>query len=576
MPGSADFIQKTVHTLETGATALWIRRSLLLAGAITLAVYQFYYFRGLATSQAMDQAQIGREIASFHGWRTNFIRPRAIGQLSAHGKNVARNIQHDTYEAPLPPLADAIGLRLIKAHWKMSSRDLVYAGDKVIAAESIALFFLSIIVLFFVARRLFDQRLALLGCGLVLLCDMLWQYSLSGLPQMLMLLIFNGTLYALVRAIEARNADQATTRWLVAVGLGFAFLALAHALTFWMFMGAIIFIACYFRPRLRSALFVLGIVSVLYAPWLLRNFVLTGNPAGVAFYSIFDGVGHSEAMHMRMMGGDLGGGTALFRDKIIANFMSETGGLFGNLGWSVVALMFFVSFFHQFKNREAATLRWIILAMWAGALVGMSIYGVVPEQGVAANELHVLFIPIMTCFGLAWLLVQWNRLTFPDLARLGFIAALYLVSALPLIFDLPFFTPGGRPQIRWPPYVPPYIGVLNDWMKPNEIIASDMPWAVAWYADRRSVWLPENMQAFTELNDYGVLGGPVDGLYLTPVSGSDNKLRDVIKGDYKDWSQVILRNVDLQKFPLKWATLLGIESECVFFSDHDRSKATGQ
>jgi uncharacterized membrane protein YeaQ/YmgE (transglycosylase-associated protein family) len=434
MPGPADFIQKAVHTLETGATALWIRRSLLLAGAIVLAVYQFYYFRGLVTSQAMDQAQIGREIATFHGWRTNFIGPRAIAQLSAHGKNVARSIRHHTYEAPLPPLVDAIGLRLIKAHWKMSPRDLLYAGDKVIAAESIALFFLSIVVLFFVARRLFDQRLAFLACTFVILCDMLWQYSLSGLPQMLMLFIFNCTLYALVRAIEACHNERPTMLWLAAVGFGFALLALSHALTLWMFTGAMIFIACYFRPRLRPTLIVLGIVSAFYAPWLLRNFVLTGNPAGVAFYSLFDGVRHSEAMHMRMLGGDLGGAMALFRDKIIANFMTETSGLFGNLGWSVVALMFFVSFFHQFKNREAATLRWIILALWAGALAGMSVYGVTQEEGVAANELHVLFIPIMTCFGLAWLLVQWNRLMA---SRTG--SSWVYCCSLPRLHSAPYF-----------------------------------------------------------------------------------------------------------------------------------------
>jgi Dolichyl-phosphate-mannose-protein mannosyltransferase len=573
MPGSADFIQKTVHTLETGAVALWIRRSLLLVGAIVLAVYQIYYFRGLVTPQAMDQAQIGREIASFHGWRTNLIRPRAIGQLSAHGKNVARNIQHDTYEAPLPPLVDAVALRLVKAHWKISPRDLIYAGDKVIAGESVALFYLSIVALFFVARRLFDQRLAFLVCGLVLLCDMLWQYCLSGLPQMLMLVIFNSTLYALVRAIQARNSQQPTTMGLAAAGLGFGLLALSHALTLWMFVAALVFLVFYFRPRLRSTLIVLGIVIVLYAPWLLRNFVLTGNPAGVAIYSVLDGVRHSEAAHMRMLAGESGGaGVAPFRDKIIANFITETNGLFGHLGWSAVALMFFASFLHQFKSREASILRWMILAMWAGALLGMSVYGVTPEESVAANELHVLFIPIMSCFGLAWLLVQWSRLGFSEIARLGFVGSLYLVCALPLIFNLPLFTPSSRPQIHWPPYVPPFIGVLNDWMKPNEIIASDMPWAIAWYADRRSVWLPESVQRFTELNDYGVLGGPINGLYLTPVSGSQNKLGDIVKGDYKDWAPVILRNVDMQKFPLKWGTLLGIESECVFFSDHDRQK----
>jgi Dolichyl-phosphate-mannose-protein mannosyltransferase len=575
MPGPADFIQKMVHTLETGTVALWIRRSLLLVVAIALAVYQLYYFRGLATSQAMDQAQIGREIASGHGWSTKFIRPRAIAQLSTHGKNMSQ-IQYDTYEAPLPPLVDAIGLRLIKSHWKMSARDLVYAGDKVIAAESVALFLLSIVVLFFLARRLFDQRLAFLACGLVFLCDMFWQYSLSGLPQMLMLLIFNSTLYALVRALENKNGGQPTVKWLAAVALGFGLLALSHALSLWIFPAAVIFVGFYFRPRLRSIGIVLGIVSILYAPWLLRNFILTGNPAGMAWYSVLDGVRHSEAAYMRLVGGDAGASVGLFRDKTITNFIDETSGLFGNLGWSVAALAFFASFLHQFKNREAAFLRWMVLAMWVGALAGMSLYGVKPEQGVAANELNLLFIPIMSCFGLAWLLVQWNRLMLPELARLAFLVLLYLLCSLPLIFHLPVFASSSRPQIRWPPYVPPYIAVLNDWMKPNEVIASDMPWAVAWYADRRSIWLPQTIKSFNDLNDYRVLGGPVNGIYLTPVSGSQNKLGDVLKGDYKDWAQAILRNLDPQKFPLKWGTYLGIENECVFFSDHDRSSGTAQ
>jgi hypothetical protein len=47
-----------------------------------------------------------------------------------------------------------------------------------------------------------------------------------------------------------------------------------------------------------------------------------------------------------------------------------------------------------------------------------------------------------------------------------------------------------------------------------------------------------------------------------------------LKGEYKDWAPMILRSVDLQKFPLKWATLLGLENECIFFSDYDRQKAS--
>jgi hypothetical protein len=108
-------------------------------------------------------------------------------------------------------------------------------------------------------------------------------------------------------------------------------------------------------------------------------------------------------------------------------------------------------------------------------------------------------------------------------------------------------------------------------MQPDEITASDMPWAVAWYANRRSILLPETVKEMTDLSDYGTLGGQVRALYLTPVSGADNKLRNIMRGDYHDWSGLILQTADLSKFPYKWGTFeLGPEKESAFLSDHDR------
>ena len=110
----------------------------------------------------------------------------------------------------------------------MTPRTLIYAGDHAIAAMSILLFLGSVVVLFFIARRLFDQHLALLTCGLVLLCDMIWQYSLSGLPQMLLLLAVqphDSTL--LVRAVEARYGGESRRSVARASSaLGFGLLAL--------------------------------------------------------------------------------------------------------------------------------------------------------------------------------------------------------------------------------------------------------------------------------------------------------------------------------------------------------------
>jgi dolichyl-phosphate-mannose-protein mannosyltransferase len=573
MPGSADTIQGVVHALEAGGAAIWLRRALALLAVIALSLYYFIHeFQGLATSQAMDQAQIGRQIASGHGWRTNVIRPLSIGQLQRHGKNVPQRIWYDTYNAPLPPLVDAIALLPVKGSWKMTPRDINYVGDRAIVFVAIGFFIGSLVIFFFIARRLFDQRLALLACALVLICDTIWQYSLSGLPQMLLLFLFCLTSYLLVRAVQAQFGGGPVGIWLALVGVGFGLLALTHAITIWIFVGAFIYSVFFFKPRGYAAIIILIAFVILYAPWLVRTFIVCGHPGGVAMCALFDGVRHSEVGWLRQLDFDLVGiGPGAFRVKLAAGFTTQLAQLFGYLGWSIVAPLFFVSLLHRFKRPETAAMRWMILSMWLGAVLGMDMCGLHEEQNVAPNQLHLLFIPLMTCYGLAFLLVLWNRLEIDlSLARVGFLTLLFLLCGWPML-DTMLFAPRKAP-VRWPPYVPPYIAVLNNWMKPNEITASDMPSAIAWYADRPSLLLPDSVLIMTDLNDYRTLGAPINALYLTPVSGSQNTLGDILKGEYQNWAAVILRSIDMSKFPLPWATLLGLENGCVFYSDHDRQR----
>lgn len=388
---------------------------------------------------------------------------------------------------------------------------------------------------------------------------------------MLLLLLFNSTVYALVRAVEERYQDGPVGMWLFVAGIGFGLLALSHALTLWMFAPALLFALVFFRRRLRVALFLLAPVAILYVPWLLRNLIICGNPAGIGIYSVLDGVGQSEAGWMRRIAltfpGVTPGGLV---NKFLTNVIEQSGHIVTYFGFSVVALIFFVALLYRFKRKEANAVRWLIFSMWCGAVAGMALYGMHEEQGVAANQLHLLFVPVMTCFGLAYLLVQWRRLGIElRVARLAFITLLYLICAAPMIFTILFLQP--KTAVRWPPYIPSLISVLNNWMSPQEITASDMPWAVAWYADRPSIWLPETIKTMSDLGDYNVLGLPIDAVYLTPVSGTDNTYREILKGEYRDWAPVIERTVTPDKFPLKWATVdLGVDSECVFFSDRDR------
>ena len=238
-------------------------------------------------------------------------------------------------------------------------------------------------------------------------------------------------------------------------------------------------------------------------------------PPGSRFIPSSTAIGKSEAAWMRQISFDWSNITiGAFRNKICGNLLNQLNRIFQLLGWNVVAMAFFAALLHPFKRPETSAIRWIVLAMWGGALFGMSLYGINEEQGFAANQLHLLFIPIMVCYGFAFLLVMWSRLEVKiPFDRAVFIGSLFLLCAYPMANTM--ILSGRKPQVVYPPYIPPYIAILNSWMRPNEVTASDMPWAVAWYADRRSVWLPDTVKIFTDLSDYKKLGGPIAAIYLT-------------------------------------------------------------
>jgi hypothetical protein len=189
---------------------------------------------------------------------------------------------------------------------------------------------------------------------------------------------------------------------------------------------------------------------------------------------------------------------------------------------------------------------------------------------VRANDLHVLFVPLMSFYGLAFVLVLWSRLEIRvDLFRRALLAVIYLISALPFIDN--FLDMIGQPKnrVQWPPYVPPYIAIMGEWTRPDEIITSDMPWGVAWYADRKSLWLPMTRKEFTALNDYNQLKGNIVGMYLTPVT-RNIAFSELLRGEYKEWVVFIMHG-NITNFPLSVpTTVLGIDNECIYYSDRDR------
>ncbi|MEA3213803.1 MAG: hypothetical protein QOE70_6860 [Chthoniobacter sp.] len=568
-------VQDIVHALEEGGWAKWVKLALLL-GAIAFVINLWFFrdagFTGLSHEKAIEQAQISRELARGNGFTTKMIRPAALWLFQKNMGKFPVDRQPDIFHAPLNPWINSWFMLLVQDTWPMTPKDVQYTPDKVIAGGGLLFFLLSVLVNYFTAKRLFDRRLALFGMGLMLLCQQFWNFALSGLPQMLMLFLFSGAVHTLVRAVEARYEERSPALWLSGAGVLFGLLALAHGLTIWIFAGALIFAGIFFRPFGRHAGLMLALFVVVYSPWLIRNQVVCGTPVGLGWYSGLYAIRGSESQVMRAMSVSLEDVTPrLFRRKIQNQSLLQIEHLYGFLGCVVAAPVFFLALLHLFKRPETAAFRWCILLMWVGAFIGMAVFGIPEPGGLHANDLHVLFIPLMSFYGLAVMLVMWTRLEVQiRFLWLGFMSVIFGISALPFVNQFLALIGPPTSRVAWPPYVPPYIALLKTWTDEKEIIATDMPWAVAWYADRRSLWLPISVKDFLEMNDYGQLDGRIVGLYLTPVTGNKAFISDIVKGEYREWAQFIMRNVNAKDFPLKYVTALPLDNECVFYSDRDR------
>ncbi len=177
--------------------------------------------------------------------------------------------------------------------------------------------------------------------------------------------------------------------------------------------------------------------------------------------------------------------------------------------------------------------------------------------------------PIMTAYGLAFISILWSRLEFvastPDLRNVHHMVIIVL-CALPLVLALPqkvrigmqLRDRGGIPN--WPPYYAPALNSkitgLKGWVTEKQVVFSDQPWAVAWYADRMSIWLPPTREGFSKLETVASdLQTPVAGILISPSSHGSGPVAEVADR-YKDFTALVLDGrVLLATYPPGFTTL---------------------
>jgi hypothetical protein len=550
-------MSNTASQLDTGVI---IRRSLFFLVLIILTLGNlFVLFKGLDSPQAMDQAQISREIARGNGFTTKLIRPVAYYQAQkAQERSVSLIGFQDTYHSPLNPLLNAAVLKLIGADksnsWPMNENEMVFPLDRVIAAVATLFFLMAIGVNYLLISRIFDAKIAGVCAILMLFCDTFWNYALSGLPQMLMLLLFSCAIYFVYRAVESAAEGRIAMTPAIIAGVFFTLLALTHWMTVWIALGYIIFAAVAFRPRGIVGISVLALIMIAAIGPILRNQSITNSPFGTAFLTIYNGLGNgSETSVMRTM--DLEAEPLVLDgliSKILRTTLLQTSSIIPFLGGIVIAPLFFLALLHPFKRAAIANFRWAILLMWVGAALGLAFFGISKDE-LDPNQLHLLFAPIMTAYGLAFISILWSRLEFvtstPALQNVHHFVII-TICALPLVLALPTKVRVGM-QLRdrggvphWPPYYAPALNSqkagLKAWITDKQVTFSDQPWAVAWYADRVSVWLPPTYAGFEKIESIAAdLQTPVAGVLISPLSHGSGSLSEIAT-QYKDFTFMIL------------------------------------
>ncbi|MEM9478360.1 MAG: hypothetical protein AAGA58_01720 [Verrucomicrobiota bacterium] len=542
--------------------AIIVRRALFL---VLLCILSYFFlgisFRGLTSSLGIDQAQIAREVARSNGFSTKVVRPAALFRAEQHkldkGEDEQVRLVHfpDTYHSPLNPLLNSVVLKLFKGNgdwtWK-EEVEKVYFPDRIIAGTSILLFLCSIGINYLLISRIFDTKLGGVTALLMLLCELNWQFTQTGLPQMLMLFLFSFASYFLYKAIENQQAEKGVTPWVLLAGGFYGLLALSHWLTIWIFLGFLIFVSFYFQPRGVLAAISIAIFLVITGIWGARNISETGNPFGTAYLTMLATDGSREAV-MREYSAEATFSMRGLPTRLALDSISQLKSLYSHLGAIVAAPLFFLALLHPFKRKEIADARWCILLMWLFAVIGMSFFGVGGE--IHSNQLHILFAPIMTGYGLAILSVLWTRLGVSSNSAVvmnGHLIIAVAISIIPLVLSFwpklqASLTISDRQEVN--PRYSLAIACQELELEEAEIIVSDNPYHAAWYGDKTTLWLPNSPSQLEEIANYTEGNKqPIRGLLLVFREALQKSLADLMQVSRDGpWADIYLETLRIAR-----------------------------
>lgn len=588
-------IQDLVHKFEEkGGRGVRMAFVVLLVGLLVVT-YNWRGFRNMNNQEAMDAAQVARNLAEGNGFSTDFIRPFSLYLVKNHNQGQMtstnttemldyaqiRGFHPDLANPPVYPLVLAGAMKVLpfdfavnetKPFWsRPASRPTPerprqfwrYQPDFLIALLNQVILIVIAVMTFFLARRLFDVPVAWMSFALIIGCEVLWHFSVTGLSTLFLMLIFVSLIWCLVW-IENEERDpvwshRAQTWLALAIGALLGLGMLTRYSFGWLAIPVLVYLGifCVLRRWLIITL-VLGVFLVVVTPWIWRNLSVSGTPFGVAGYALVDGTfGLPEYKLQRTLTPDFKGVSLMTLGyKLLGNLRQIFHEGLPQLGGSWVSALFLTGLLLPFRSLALRRLRYFLLASLFVLVIAQALGKTqlsVDAPDFNGENLIVLVVPLVFIYGagLFFQLLDQMNLKLRELRYLV-IGLFAIIVNLPIAFAL--LSPQVSP-INYPPYYPPAIQEISGYLKPSELMMSDIPWAAAWYGHRQAVWLTANADSeYYRIHDYMK---PIRMLYLTPLTTDSRILSQWVRAGNKSWPTFILeflfRGRVPEKFPLQYA-----------------------
>lgn len=561
-------LQDFIHKLEEGVGARIIKGFALALGLVALAaMYDWREYKCFANQDAMDMAQVARHVAEGKGYTTGFIRPLSLHLLQQQAKKEGRSENQllkephpDLAHPPVYPLMLAGLMKLMPMQFTIAQEGEFahYQPEMVISWMNQLFLILVILLAFFLARRLFDAAVAWLTAAILAGTDLLWRFSVSGLATMLLLLLFLGLVWMLVRMEERQRAGTPGEAWFLGMATMVGLLAGVGALTRYGFGFIIIPIVVYFliyfgQRRIAMSGIALIAFLVAFTPWIVRNWLVSGTPFGVAGYALLQELPFLPAERvLRLLDPDLRG---VMIEDCVRKLMLNLASIFGNdlprLGGNWLSGFFLASLLITYRSVALSRLRvfgLLTLCVFAFVQALGRTHLAAESPDVNSDNLLVLLTPLAFTFGvgLFYQLMDQIDLPFPPLRT--WVAGIFgAIMCAPLFFT--FLPPRSYP-VNFPPYHPPLVQQAAFWLDEKELMMSDMPWAVAWYGNRNCIWTTMKVQPeFFDLNDRQK---PISALYLTQLTTDKKFQTEIVHGEDMAWGRFYVESLLKTNLPPGW------------------------